>query len=248
MIVPPRLELRAFPFGPGPGPVHGGAGASSGRSGLRSHGVVRIGLVSDSFGNLDALGVAFDLFGRAGAERIFFMGGWWADVDAVLARRRYGSRGAPVPARDRGFLSAVEGALSRSAGIPEHPLAGRITRVASRACPEYGSGPQGKAVDLLEGRICCLVHDKSDLSREDIGNATLLFHGNSGQAALVQFGPRVFVTPGHLRTRSEEGRPATFALADVTPAEIVLTVFSAEGAELRRERAALQSGGKVSVR
>lgn len=210
--------------------------------------MVRVGLASDSFGNLDALGVAFDLFARAEAHRVFFMGGWWADVDALLARRRFGSAGAPVPATDGEFLSAVEGALSRAAAVPEHPLARRIVRVASRACPEYGSGAEGKTVDLLEGRICCLVHDKADLSREDIGNSSLLFHGHSGRAGLVQIGPRVFVTPGRLRAREEEGRPATFALADVTSTEVELTVFSVEGAELRRERASFQSGGKVSVR
>ncbi|HET6410426.1 MAG TPA: hypothetical protein VFG53_00045 [Anaeromyxobacter sp.] len=211
--------------------------------------MTRIGLASDSFGNLDALSVAFDLFARALADRVFFLGGWWADVDAVLARQRYGSSGGPGTGGDSGFLSAVKGALARAAATSEHPVAGRITRVASRTCPERGSGAQTKVVDLLEGRICCLVHDKAELSRDDIGNATLLFHGNSGRAALVQIGPRVFVTPGHLRTRDEEDRPASFALADVGPGEIVLTVFSAEGAELRRESAPLPSGGgKVSVR
>lgn len=208
---------------------------------------MRIGLASDSFGNLDGLGAAFELFARAGADRIFFTGGWWADVDAALARRRYG--GAPPGASEGDdFLAAVQGALSRAAAVPEHPLAGRITRVASRACPEYAAAERRKALELVEGRICCLVHDKSDLSRDDIGNASLLFHGNSGQAALVQIGPRVFVTPGHLRGGDEEGRPPTFALVDVGAAEVVLTVFSAEGAEVRRERASLPAGGKVSVR
>jgi predicted phosphodiesterase len=211
--------------------------------------VARIGLVSDSFGNLDALGVAFDVFADAGAERVFFLGGWYADVDAVLARRRFGQPGAPVPRSDGEFLSAVEGALSRAAAVPEHPLAGKVTRVASRACPEAIAGAPRKLVDLVDGRICCLVHDKADLTRDDIGNATILFHGNSGRAALVQIGPRVFVTPGHLRTPDEEGRPASFAVAELLPAELVLTVFGPDGAEQRRERAPLGGGGgKVSVR
>jgi hypothetical protein len=210
--------------------------------------VLRIGLASDSFGNLDALGVAFDLLARAGAERIFFLGGRYADVDAVLGRRRFGTPGAGVPASDREFLSAVEGALSRAAATPEHPLAGKITRVASRACPEVALGAPLKVVDMLDGRLCCLVHDKADLTRDDIGNATILFHGNSGKAGLVQIGPRVFVTPGHLRSPEEEGRPSSFAFVDLGPAELELVVFSAEGAELRRERAGFSGGGKVSVR
>lgn len=209
---------------------------------------MRIGLASDSFGNLDALGVAFDVFADRGAERVFFLGGWFADVDAALARRRFGRPGARVPRSDDEFLTAVEGALSRAAAVPEHPLAGKIIRVASRACPEAAAGAPTKAVDLVDGRICCLVHDKADLTRDDIGNATLLFHGNSGRAALVQIGPRVFVTPGHLRSPDEEGRPASFAMVELGAAEVELTVYGGDGAELRREKASLGGGGKVSVK
>jgi predicted phosphodiesterase len=210
--------------------------------------VTRIGLASDSFGNVDALRVALDLLARAGADQVFFTGGWWADVDAVLARRRYGDPGRLPPPDGQGFLSAVEGALTHAASVPEHPLAGRIVRVASRTCPEYGAGAPTKLVDMVEGHICCLVHDKAELSRDDIANASLIFHGNSDRAALVRIGPRIFVTPGHLRAAEEEGKPASFALVDVGPAEIEIAVFSAEGAELLRERAAFGTGGKVSVR
>ncbi|NTV04785.1 helix-turn-helix transcriptional regulator, partial [bacterium] len=46
---------------------------------------MRIGLASDSFGNLDALERAFDLFARARVGRVFFLGGRVADVAAVPA-------------------------------------------------------------------------------------------------------------------------------------------------------------------
>ncbi len=207
--------------------------------------MVRIGLASDSFGNLDALGVALDIFARVNADRIFFLGAWYADVDAALARRRLG----PGAVGDRAdFLSAVQGALSRAAASPEHALAEKIARVASRACPEAALGAPLKTVDMVDGRLCCLVHDKADLTRDDIGNATLLFHGNSGQAGLVQIGPRVFVTPGPLRAPEAEGRPASFAFVDLEPNDLELVVFSAEGAELRRERASFGPGAKVSVK
>lgn len=183
---------------------------------------MRIGLASDSFGNLDGLAVAFDVFVKVGAEQVFFLGGWWADVDAVLGRARTGG---------------------------EHPLAGKVTRVASRAGPEAEAGGPRTVVDLVDGRICCLVHDKAALTRDDIANATLFFHGDSPRAALAQFGPRVFVTPGHLHVQGGAAAPATFGVVELQPAELVLTVFGADGAEQRRERAALgPGGGKVSVR
>ena len=210
---------------------------------------MRIGLASDSLGNLDALERALGLFERAQVDRVFFLGGRVADVDAVLARRAGGSRDAPVPASDAEFLAAVRGALERQDLARKDPLEGRIVRVASRACPEYESGKVPRMqVDLAEGRISALVHDKADLTRDDIANAALIFHGNTVAPALVQFGPRCFVTPGHLRDPAPAGRPATFALAEVTARELVLTVFSDQGAELRKERVSLLATGKMSVR
>ncbi len=210
---------------------------------------MRIGLASDSFGNLELLDSVLDRFARAKVERVFFLGGRCADVDAVLARRAGGARGGKVPQTDGEFLAAVEGALARHAGASRDPLAGKIVKVASRACPEYESGAvPRKQVDLVEGRICCLVHDKGELSRDDISNATVLFHGNSGHGALVQIGPRYFVTPGQLRAPAPRGPPASYAILEVTPRELVLSVFSASGARVKEERASFAAGGKMSVR
>jgi predicted phosphodiesterase len=210
---------------------------------------VRIGLVSDTFGNLEALERALELFQRAQADRIFFLGGRVADVDAVLARRAGGSREAPVPTTDAEFLAAVRGALERHDAARKDPLDGRIVRVASRACPEYESGKvPRRQVDLVEGRISVLVHDKADLTREDIANSALIFHGNTVAPAVVQIGPRCFVTPGHLRTPAPAGRPATFALVEATAGELVLAVFSEDATELRRDRVSFAVTGKVSVR
>lgn len=208
---------------------------------------MRIGLASDSFGNLDALDRALELFARLPVERVFFLGGRWADVDAVLARRRGRSKQGPVPQSDLEFLAAVEGALGRTSAA-EDPLASRIVRVASRACPEYAGAAPKKIVDMVEGRICCLVHDKAELTRDDISNASVLFHGNSGHAALVPIGPRIFVTPGHLRLPPPGGPPASFGVVELDAREIALTVYSAEAAELRRDRAALGAGSKLSVK
>jgi predicted phosphodiesterase len=210
---------------------------------------VRIGLASDSHGNLEPLERAFALFERAQVDKVFFLGGRVADVDAVLARRAAASRAAPAADSDGDFLSVVRSALARQAAGGQDPLAARIVRVASRACPEYETRKvPNKQMDLVDGRICCLVHDKAELSRDDIANASVLFHGNVAAAALVQIGPRCFVTPGPLRKAPPGGPPPTFAIAQLDAREIVLTVFSDECAELRQERVALATAGKMSVR
>ncbi len=210
---------------------------------------MRIGLASDTYGNLEPLETALDLFAREGVDRVFFLGGRVADVDAALARRSGGSRDAEVPRSDSEFLAAVEAALLRSAAAPADPLAGKVARIASRACPEYASGAvPRKQMDLVEGKICCLVHDKADLTRDDIANATVLFHGNSGKPGLVQIGPRFFLTPGHLRAPAPEGRPPTFALLDFAPGGLALAVYSAAGVKLAEERVSFGAGGKMAVR
>jgi predicted phosphodiesterase len=211
---------------------------------------LRIGLASDSHGNVPALERALEHFRRCRVDRVFFLGGRAADVDAALALRSGGSRGAPVPESDAEFLTAVRGALARQEEAPASDrLDGRIVRVASRACPEYETGKvPRKQVDLLEGHIACLVHDRAELTRDDIANAALLFHGNAVAPALVQIGPRCFVTPGHLRTPAPEGRPATFALLEVTAREVVLTVYGEGAVELRKDRVFIGSSGKMAVR
>jgi predicted phosphodiesterase len=211
---------------------------------------LRIGIASDSFGDVELLGTVLERFARVRVDRVFFLGGRCADVDAVLARRgARDPREAPVPRSDAEFLAAVEGALSRQATAGKDPLAAKVVRVASRACAEYASGAvPRKQVDLVEGLICCLVHDKADLDRDDIANASVIFHGNSGHGGLVQFGPRTFVTPGPLRAPAPAGRPGSYGVVEVTPRELVLTVFSDAGDELKRERASLAAGAKMSVR
>lgn len=210
---------------------------------------MRLGLVSDTFGNLDALERALELFVRSRVERVFFLGGRLADLEAVLARRAGGSRDAPVPRTDREFLTAVEAALTRRASADADPLAGRVVRIASRACPEYEGGEvPRKQLDLVDGRVACAVHDKSELTRDDIENASLILHGNSAQPALVAIGPRCFVTPGHLRRPAPAGRPATFVLLEAGVRELEMTIFSEEAAELRREKVTLGRTTKLSVR
>jgi predicted phosphodiesterase len=214
---------------------------------------MRIGLASDSYGNVDDLARALERFVAAGVDRIFFLGGRFADVDAAVARMKFGTGQAPVaaPGADP-FLAAFRGALAAHVSGDEEArtkLRQRIVRVASRACPEYesGSAPR-KVMDLLEGHVACLVHDKSELSRDDITNAVLLFHGNSAQAAVVQIGPRCFVKPGHLRTPAPDGRPASTAVLELEPRALTLVVHDMAGQELRRERADLGGRSKMVVR
>jgi hypothetical protein len=167
--------------------------------------VVRIGLVSDSCGHAPLLARALAALDHAGAERLFFLGCRWADADAALA--------PPFPV-------AVAARL-RS----------RLVRVGSASCPERASGEApAKLIEMVGGSLAYLVHDKADLARDEIANATFLLHGAADVPALVRIGPRFFVTPGRLA-----GVPAgTFALLELDGSRVELVVFDVDGRERTR--------------
>lgn len=211
---------------------------------------MRIGLASDCFGNVEDLARALERFVSEKVDRIFFLGGRYGDVDAAVGRMKERRKEVTADEGDEGFLEVFRVVLSAHAVGPDEEserLRRKIIRVASRACPEYevGSAPK-KLMELVEGHVACLVHDKSELTRDDITNAPLLFHGNSAQAAVVQIGPRVFITPGHLRSPAPEGRPATFGIVDLDSRSLTLVVYGTDGNELRREQADL-GGGRAKM-
>lgn len=214
---------------------------------------MRIGLASDCHGNVEDLARALEHFQDARVDRIIYLGGLYADADAALARAAVRPSDPVAQAEgDDGFLAAFRGVLAAHAVGPDEDrarLRKKLVRVASRACPEYSAGTAPKKLmELLEGNVACLVHDKSELTRDDITNAAILLHGNSAQAAIVQIGPRVFVTPGHLRRPAPEGRPATWAVLEAEPRALTLIVHGVDGRELRRERADLGGRAKMVVR
>ncbi|HSM92934.1 MAG TPA: metallophosphoesterase family protein [Anaeromyxobacteraceae bacterium] len=213
---------------------------------------MRIGLASDCHGNVDALARALEHFQEARVDRIFFLGGRFADVDAALALAKVRPSDAVAEAEahpdSEGFVPVFRGVLAAHAVGPDDDrerLRKKIVRVASRTCPEYAAGAApGKLMELLEGRVACLVHDKSELTRDDIANAPLLFHGNSAQAAIVQIGPRIFVTPGSLAP-APDGRPPTWGVVELDPRGLTLVVYDTGARELRRERVEL--GGRARM-
>jgi len=214
---------------------------------------VRIGLASDSCGNTALLVRALDALDAAGADRIFFLGARFTDVDAAMAARAQSapSTGAPPPpaGEDEAFLREVEGEL-RSRIETAATRVGRIVRIASRSCRERAPSAPGKLLEMVGGALCCLVHDKADLTRDDIANATFLFHGNADAPALVRFGPRYFVTPGHLRASAPADRPATWAVLEFESERVELVVYGEDGRERERlrEEVVAAPGARVKVR
>ncbi len=57
---------------------------------------------------------------------------------------------------------------------------------------------------MIGTQLCCVVHDKNDLTKDDLLNASLFIHGKEPEPKVVQIGPRFFVTPGKLTGAAEQ--------------------------------------------
>ncbi|MHB8875876.1 MAG: hypothetical protein ACYC8T_19480 [Myxococcaceae bacterium] len=218
-----------------------------------------IGLFSDSDGDLDAFDAAYELLRGKGARRFIFAGGRYRDLDDWIARRqRQAQSGRSYSNTD--FLADVSSFLSSEQQVDRPAAFGeaaeekaesedlakikdRFLRTPEKGSPEHRdpSVPK-KAVDMLGDALVCVVHDKNELTKEDMLNATVILHGASGEPKVVQIGPRYFVTPGRLKNATER----TCALIQTVDKTLKVTAFTLEGKVVLAEQT-LSAGGKTKV-
>ena len=119
-----------------------------------------------------------------------------ADVAQWLSSPRTPCRGRPRSARPRRTSPPRRiAAWCWSASL----------RVPERDCLQYMDPTiPRKVLDMVGDTLCCLVHDKNDLTRDDLLNATIFIHGKESEPKVVQIGPRYFLTPGRLAGAAEQ--------------------------------------------
>jgi predicted phosphodiesterase len=214
---------------------------------------MKIGLLADSVGDLNALDRATTLLLQQGAERLFFLGGRYPDVEEMLLRKKSQQRGGREY-DDQDFLSDVSAFLGRSEGglqaklrpTDEHErLRERFSRVPCKESLEYRD-PQvpKKLVEMVGDVLACLVHDKADLVKDDMLNAVFLIHGKSPEPNVVQIGPRFFVTPGRLTGASEQ----TCALLELVGNQVRFDAFTLEGKNIKHLELAMARKTNLSVK
>lgn len=181
-----------------------------------------IGILSDSHGDLAAFDAAYELLRAKGANRFIFLGGRYTDLDEWILDRRERSRGGREYS-GADFIEDVARWLAvteqkprpRSLSIPddvlkeleEDPLLVRehFLRTPERDSIQYRdpSIPR-KVLDMVGETLVCVVHDKNDLTRDDLVNALIFIHGKESEPKLVQIGPRYFLSPGRLAGAAEQ--------------------------------------------
>jgi hypothetical protein len=148
------------------------------------------------------------------------------------------------------FLAAQE-QLPRPAAFanPEEleqlgKLKERFTRVPDKDSPAYLAAEISKKwVDMVAGALCCLVHDKNDLTRDDMLNAVVFVHGREEAPGVVQIGPRYFVCPGRLA-----GPSGTVGLLEEEDRSLRFSAFRLDGeVALAPQSLVLDKRNKLSV-
>ena len=99
-----------------------------------------------------------------------------------------------------------------------------------------------KAVDMLGDTLCCLVHDKNDLNKEDLLNAQVFIHGKESEPKVVQIGPRFFVASGKLTGAADQA----CGLLDPVEKAIRFSAFTLDGRTLVDQQL-LQLGAKTKL-
>ena len=220
-----------------------------------------IGIFSDSDGDLGALDAALRLLSGKGAKRFFFAGGRYADLDDWVKLKRDEAK-ARTDYTNLDFLTDISNYLADADQLDRPAAFGHayevartneeLTRMAGRVIrtPEKGSlqylDPKCpvKAMDMLGETLCCVVHDKNDLDKEDMLNAVLLVHGNEKEPKVVQIGPRYFLTPGCLK-----GARPTVALLEFVERNLKYSAFALSGETvIEGQLLQVQQKKKVSVK
>lgn len=221
-----------------------------------------IGVFSDSDGDLTAFDAALKFLAAKGARRFLFAGGKFADLDEWVKWKR-----AEVKAQSdyssEDFLEDVKNYLIGMEQV-ERPAAFGTAHEQVRAIeeltqmkdkilrsPEKGSlayadtAVPRKVLEMVGDTICCLVHDKNDLDKEDMINAIVLVHGKDAEPKVVKVGPRTFITPGRLT-----GNKPTVGLLEMVEKQVVYSAFTLDGKAVI-DRMPIQVGSgktKISVK
>jgi len=189
---------------------------------------MRVGVLSDSHGNIGGLLDAIDFLRTQGVEKIFFLGHDVRDLDKVLDLKKALRSAEGSIAEDTDFLMTVGDFLERKEGIQKKFSKKKVTdellwlkenllKVPGEGEPEYllKTLPD-RDFEIVGGRILLFVHNPKILSKEDLASASLILYGYTHIYQVNEVGGRYFINPGHLMSGEDQGRPPTFAIVDLS--------------------------------
>ncbi len=189
---------------------------------------MKVGVISDTHGNIGGFLDAFDLL-RTEHEvaKLFFLGHDYKDMDRVIEIKR-ALRAAKRKDEDpTDFVSDLYDVLAKQEGLHSVKTRDKLEdtewlkkhtiRVPGDDEDEalFGDEINDKEFELVGGRIVCAVHNPKTLSKEDIASATIIIYGHSHLYQVDKAGSRFFCNPGHLMADVDQGRKPTYGVLDM---------------------------------
>jgi hypothetical protein len=221
-----------------------------------------LGIFGDTGGDVALFDTALRLLSERGARRFLFAGGNYEDLDEWLRIKRDEMRSKADYSNDD-FLEDVSRYLLGLEQLDRPAAFGtawelaraveevmrmkdKVVRTPEKGSLQYqDSSVPRKAMDILGDVLCCVVHDKNDLDKEDMLNAAVLVHGKEAEPKVVQIGPRFFVTPG----RVKGGPKSTVGLLELVDKQLVFSAFTLDGKTvIDKQPLAIGAKTKLSVK
>lgn len=197
---------------------------------------VRLGLIGPANDRLDVLERAVSFLStELAVHRAVYLGldGALDQVVRALAERLVGDD----PGESAVLQRAAKRCSDASPEVIDSFLAAERQRLALMV---FGSLPAAdtRLVELLDGRVAVMLHDKADLDEDDIASATYLLFGKSDQPLIKPIGSRFFISPGTLASHG-------ILLLEDEQQGVELTLFDSACQLVKQERLVLPVRSRV---
>jgi hypothetical protein len=199
---------------------------------------MRLGLIGPLSDRPEVLerAVSF-LCSEVGVHRAVYLG-----LDGALDRV-VSELAARLVADDPGESAVVQRAAKRCAAAPPETIDAFLGAERQRlALMVFGAlpGDDTRLVELLDGKVAVMIHDKALLDEDDIASATYLVFGKSSEPTVKQIGSRFFLSPGSLKTHG-------IMLLEDEQRGVELTLYDSECRVARQERLVPPKGARARV-
>lgn len=197
---------------------------------------MRLGLLGPAYDDLDVLeGAARFLFGDLTVDRVIYL-----HTDGALDRvvQRWAAALVEGDPGESAIWTRAERCVDAGPTEIDVFIARERQRRALKVF-ESLPGDGTRVIELLDGKVAVMIHDKESLDEEDMLPAAFLVFGKSAQPVVRQVGSRWFLSPGQLD-------PCGIMVLEDREDGVHLKLFDRERRELRSER--LVTGHVVRVR
>ncbi len=199
---------------------------------------MRLGLLGPARSSMDALeNAARFLLGEARTDRTVYLGN--DDLLDRVVHRWAAELVTGNPSEALLWQRATERCLVGEPEAIDVFVAAERRRQALKAL-ESLPGDSARTIEILEGQVAVLIHDREDLDQEDLLSASFVVFGSSADPVIKEVGNRWFLSPGTL------DHFGVMTLED-GDGRVMLTLYDRDCCEVRRQSLGGDQGARLRV-